>query len=70
MGMLMNVMAAMDATQHPATWVKACLAPSWLRQARTNKHIGGYQRRGGSPAPLNHASMSRAEIAPGGGRAG
>src|SRR6059058_3772414 len=31
MGMLLNVMAAMDATAHAATWVKACLAPSWLR---------------------------------------
>ena len=34
MGMLMNVMAAMDATTHSATWVKACLAPSWLRPVR------------------------------------
>jgi AcrR family transcriptional regulator len=34
MGMLMNVMAAMDATSHAATWVKACLAPSWLRPVR------------------------------------
>ena len=34
MGMLMNVMAAMDATAHSATWVKACLAPSWLRPVR------------------------------------
>lgn len=30
MGMLMNVMAAMDATAHSATWIKACLPPSWL----------------------------------------
>src|SRR4051794_18478325 len=31
MGMLMNVMAAMDATSHAETWVKACISPSWLR---------------------------------------
>ena len=30
MGMLMNVLAAMDATRHPSQWVKACLAPAWL----------------------------------------
>ena len=30
MGMLMNVMASMDATSHTAQWVKACVAPSWL----------------------------------------
>lgn len=29
-GMLMNVLAAMDATSHPAGWVKACLIPAWL----------------------------------------
>jgi AcrR family transcriptional regulator len=29
-GMLMNVMAAMDATRHPSQWVKACLPPAWL----------------------------------------
>jgi AcrR family transcriptional regulator len=34
MGMLMNVMAAMDVNSHAATWVKACLAPSWLRPVR------------------------------------
>src|SRR3954469_16202044 len=32
-GMLMNVMAAMDATSHPSQWVKACIAPSWLAPA-------------------------------------
>src|SRR3954454_13482002 len=26
--------AAMDATAHSATWVKACLAPTWLRPVR------------------------------------
>jgi AcrR family transcriptional regulator len=31
MGMLLNVMAAMDATSHAAEWVKACLEPAWLR---------------------------------------
>jgi len=31
MGMLLNVMAAMDATSHSAEWVKACLEPAWLR---------------------------------------
>jgi AcrR family transcriptional regulator len=29
-GMLMNVMAALDAASHPAQWVKACVAPDWL----------------------------------------
>jgi AcrR family transcriptional regulator len=30
MGMLMNVIAAMDATSHGAAWVKACVSPDWL----------------------------------------
>jgi AcrR family transcriptional regulator len=30
MGMLMNVLAAMDATAHPSQWVKACIPPAWL----------------------------------------
>src|SRR3954470_24812370 len=30
LGMLMNVVAAMDATKHPTAWVKACVAPAWL----------------------------------------
>jgi AcrR family transcriptional regulator len=30
MGMLMNVIAAMDATSHPSQWVKACIPPAWL----------------------------------------
>ena len=30
MGMLMNVMASMDATRHSAQWVTACVAPAWL----------------------------------------
>jgi AcrR family transcriptional regulator len=30
MGMLMNVLAAMDATSHPTQWVKACIPPAWL----------------------------------------
>lgn len=30
MGMLMNVLAAMDATSHQSEWVKACLPPAWL----------------------------------------
>jgi len=29
-GMLMNVVAAMDATNHPSQWVKACIPPAWL----------------------------------------
>jgi hypothetical protein len=29
-GMLMNVVAAMDATNHPSQWVKACVPPAWL----------------------------------------
>jgi AcrR family transcriptional regulator len=29
-GMLMNVIAAMDATSHPSQWVKACIPPAWL----------------------------------------
>ena len=30
MGMLMNVLASMDATAHPSQWVKACIPPAWL----------------------------------------
>jgi AcrR family transcriptional regulator len=30
MGMLMNVIASMDATSHGSQWVKACLPPEWL----------------------------------------
>ena len=30
MGMLINVMASMDATSHDSEWVKACLEPDWL----------------------------------------
>jgi AcrR family transcriptional regulator len=30
MGMLMNVIAAMDATSHRSDWIKACIPPSWL----------------------------------------
>jgi AcrR family transcriptional regulator len=30
MGMLMNVVASMDATNHPSQWVKACVPPAWL----------------------------------------
>jgi AcrR family transcriptional regulator len=30
MGMLINVMASMDATSHQAEWVKACLTPEWI----------------------------------------
>jgi AcrR family transcriptional regulator len=29
-GMLMNVIAAMDATSHASPWVKACVPPAWL----------------------------------------
>jgi AcrR family transcriptional regulator len=32
-GMLMNVMAALDATSHPSQWVKACVPPAWLSAA-------------------------------------
>lgn len=32
MGMLMNVLASMDATSHPAQWVKACMPPAWIDQ--------------------------------------
>lgn len=31
-GMLMNVVAAMDATAHPSAWLKACVAPNWVRE--------------------------------------
>lgn len=31
-GMLMNVMAAMDATSYSSQWVKACLPPAWLKK--------------------------------------
>jgi AcrR family transcriptional regulator len=30
MGMLLNVMASMDASSHSAQWVKACTNPTWL----------------------------------------
>jgi AcrR family transcriptional regulator len=29
-GMLMNVIASMDATSHDSAWIKACLPPAWL----------------------------------------
>jgi AcrR family transcriptional regulator len=29
-GMLMNVIASMDATSHRSTWIQACLPPAWL----------------------------------------
>ncbi len=29
-GMLMNVIASMDATSHSSEWVKACVPPAWL----------------------------------------
>jgi AcrR family transcriptional regulator len=29
-GMLMNVIASMDATSHTSDWIKACLPPTWL----------------------------------------
>ena len=29
-GMLMNVLAAMDAPSHPSQWVQACIPPAWL----------------------------------------
>jgi AcrR family transcriptional regulator len=29
-GMLMNVMASMDAASHGEAWLKACTAPAWL----------------------------------------
>ena len=35
MGMLMNVLAAMDATSHPSQWVKACIPPAWLAPVQT-----------------------------------
>jgi AcrR family transcriptional regulator len=30
-GMLMNVVAALDATTHRSPWVEACVPPAWLR---------------------------------------
>src|SRR5437763_4347720 len=35
MGMLINVLAAMDATSHPSQWVKACIPPAWLAPPRS-----------------------------------
>jgi AcrR family transcriptional regulator len=29
-GMLLNVVASMDATSHSSEWIKACLPPAWL----------------------------------------
>jgi AcrR family transcriptional regulator len=37
MGMLMNVVAAMDATNHPSQWVKACIPPAWLAPSLTTR---------------------------------
>lgn len=34
-GMLMNVIASMDATAHSAEWVKACVPPAWLSDEAT-----------------------------------
>jgi AcrR family transcriptional regulator len=39
-GMLMNVIAAMDATSHPTTWVKACVPPAWLATAAAGARAG------------------------------
>ena len=36
MGMLMNVIAAMDATNHASQWVKECVKPAWLNPAVRN----------------------------------
>ncbi|HTW19772.1 MAG TPA: TetR/AcrR family transcriptional regulator [Mycobacteriales bacterium] len=33
LGMLMNVIASMDATSHSSAWIKACLPPAWLNPA-------------------------------------
>lgn len=30
MGMLMNVMASLDASSHGSDWMKACMSPSWI----------------------------------------
>jgi AcrR family transcriptional regulator len=30
-GMLINVLAAMDATSHPSPWATACVPPAWSR---------------------------------------
>jgi AcrR family transcriptional regulator len=32
MGMLMNVIAAMDATSYGTDWVEACVPPAWIAQ--------------------------------------
>ena len=35
-GMLMNVIASMDAQSHSAAWIKACVPPGWLSEAETD----------------------------------
>jgi AcrR family transcriptional regulator len=35
-GMLMNVIASMDATSHSSAWIKACLPPAWLAPTSWN----------------------------------
>jgi len=30
-GMLMNVIASMDAASHSSEWIKACVPPAWLK---------------------------------------
>jgi AcrR family transcriptional regulator len=35
-GMLMNVIASMDATSHSSAWIKACLPPAWLTPTTWN----------------------------------
>lgn len=37
-GMLMNVIASMDATSHSSTWIKACLPPAWLTDISPPHH--------------------------------
>jgi AcrR family transcriptional regulator len=32
-GMLLNVIASMDATSHGSEWIKACLPPAWLGES-------------------------------------
>jgi AcrR family transcriptional regulator len=36
-GMLMNVIASMDATSHSSDWIKACLPPAWLSPTSWNQ---------------------------------
>jgi AcrR family transcriptional regulator len=40
-GMLMNVIACMDATSHTSAWIKACVPPAWLAPTLWDPDVTG-----------------------------